>query len=176
VIEFVFGDAVARDGVKNREFDLFVVGVEVDEEVVNLVDHFRRARVLAVDLVDDDDGLELLFEGFRQDVARLRQRPFRSVYKQQRAVDHRQHALDLAPEIGVARRVEDVDLVIAVAHRGVFSHDRDAALALQVHRVHDALDYAFVGPEQPRLFEHRVYERGLAVVNVRDNGDVANFV
>jgi len=26
------------------------------------------------------------------------------------------------------------------------------------------------------LLEHRVYERGLAVVDVRDDGDVANFV
>src|SRR5215471_15872971 len=176
VIEFVFRDAVARDRVKDREFDLFVVGVEVDEQVENLVDHLRHARVLAVYLVDDDDGFELLFERFRQNVARLRQRPFRSVYEQQRPVDHRQHPLDLAAEIGVARRVEDVDLVIAVAHRSVFGHDRDAALALQVHRIHDALDDAFIGAEQARLLEHRIYERGLAVVDVRDDGDVANFV
>ena len=49
-------------------------------------------------------------ERLLQHEAGLRQRPLRGVDQQQDAVDHRQRALDLAAEVGVARRVDDVDL------------------------------------------------------------------
>jgi len=42
------------------------VGVEVDEKVVDLVQDFLRARVGAINFVDDDDGLELGFESLGQ--------------------------------------------------------------------------------------------------------------
>ena len=37
--------ALARVGVEHRELDLLLGGVEVDEQVVDLVQHFLRARV-----------------------------------------------------------------------------------------------------------------------------------
>ena len=40
-------DAVPRDGVQHGEVELVLVGVEVDEELVDLVQHLPRARVLA---------------------------------------------------------------------------------------------------------------------------------
>ena len=58
--------------------------------------------------------------------------PFGRVDQQQHAVDHRQHALDLAAEVGVAGRVDDVDLVVLVVDGGVLRQDGDAALALEV--------------------------------------------
>ena len=64
-----------------------------------------------------------------------------------------------------------------VPDRGVLREDRDALLALEVHRVHDpVVDRALVGlvgREGPGLPEHRVDERGLAVVDVGDDRDVA---
>ena len=41
------------------------------------------------------------------------------------------------------------------------------------HRVHDPVDDGLVRPERAGLAEHRVDERGLAVVDVGDDGDVA---
>ena len=38
--------------------------------------------------------------------------PFGRVNQQQYAVNHIEHALDLAPKIGVSRRVNDVDLYV----------------------------------------------------------------
>ena len=99
--------------------------------------------------------------------------PSDGVDEQQHAVDHRQPALDLAAEVGVAGRVDDVELDVAVADRGVLGEDRDALLALEVHRVHDALVDVLVGAEGARLPEHGVDERRLAVVDVGDDGDVA---
>ena len=70
-------------------------------------------------------------------------------------------------------RVDDVELDAAVADRGVLGEDRDALLALEVHRVHDALVDVLVRAERAGLPEHRVDERRLAVVDVGDDRDVA---
>ena len=75
----------------------------------------------------------------REHEPRLRHRPFGGVDQHQRAVGHPQHALDLAAEVGVARRVDDVDLHALVVDGDVLGQDRDAALALQVVGVEDAV-------------------------------------
>ena len=172
--EAVLGDAVAGDGVDDWEVHLIFGGIKINEEVEDFADDFFGASVLAVDLVDDDDGRQLLRQRLRQDVARLRQRPFAGVNQQHDAVNHLQDALDFAAEVRVARRVNDVDLDVAVVHRGVLGHDGDAALALQVHRVHHAFDGGLVRAEKSRLFQHRVDQRRLAVVNVSDDRDIAH--
>ncbi len=174
MIEFVFGYAVARNGVQDREINLFVRSVKINEEVVNFVDDFLRSSVLPVNLVDDDDDGQFLFQRFRQHVTGLRQRAFGSVNQQGYAVGQFQHAFDFAAEIGVSGSVQNVDLGFAKMDGGVFGHDRDAALAFQIHGIHDALDDFFVGAIQAGLFEHGVNQRGFAVVYVSDDGDVAN--
>ena len=102
--------ARARVRVDDRELDLLLVGVEVEEQLVDLVDDLGDARVRAVDLVDHEDHRQPRLERLAQHEARLRQRPLGGVDEQQHAVDHRQPALDLAAEVGVARRVDDVEL------------------------------------------------------------------
>ena len=57
---------------------------------------------------------------------------------------------------------------------GVLGQNGDAALALQVVGVHDALDHMLVGAESAALPQHGVHQRGLAVVDVGDDGDIAN--
>ena len=159
----------AADGVDEREVELRVVGVEVAEEVEDLLVHLVGPRVGAVDLVDDDDDREPELEALAQDEARLRERALGGVDEEQRAVGHEQRALDLAAEVGVARGVDDVDLASspAPANARVLREDRDAALALEVVGVHHALDDDLVRAERPGLAEHVVDERGLAVVDVR---------
>ena len=89
--------------VDDRELDLVVGGVEVEEELVDLVDDLGDPGVGAVDLVDDEDHRQPRLERLAQDEARLRQRPLGGVDEQQDPVDHRQRPLDLAAEVGVAR-------------------------------------------------------------------------
>ena len=168
------GGAGLAVGVDDGELEDGLVGVEVDEEVVDLVEDFLRTGVGAVDLVDDDDGRELGFERLREHVAGLRQRAFGGVDEQDDAVDHLERALDFAAEVGVAGRVDDVDLGVVVVDRGVLGEDGDAALFFEVVGVHDALGDGFVGAEGAGLAEHGVDERGLAVVDVGDDGDVAD--
>ena len=169
-------DPLAGDGVEHRELQLVLAGVEVDEQVVDLVQHLPGPGVLAVDLVDDHDRRQLQLERLAQHEAGLRQRPLAGVHQQQHAVHHLERALDLAAEVGVARGVHDVDLGAAVAHRRVLRQDGDALFALEVVRVHHALDHLLVLAEHAALPEHGVHQGGLAVVHVRDDGDVAQVL
>ena len=162
-----------RVGVEHRKIELVLGRVEIDEQVVDLVQHFLRARIGPVDLVDDDDRRQPALERLAQHEPRLRQRPFRRVDEQHHAVDHRQRALHLAAEVGVARRVDDVDQHVVVVDGGVLRENRDAALALELGVVHGALGDPLVRAERAALVQQRVDERGLAVVDVGDDGDVA---
>ncbi len=108
------GIAVAAAGVEHREIELLVIGLERQEQFETFVEHFGGAGVGAVDLVDDDDRLEAQRERLAGDELGLRHRPFGGVDEQDHAVDHGEDALDLGAEIGVAGRVDDVDVVIAV--------------------------------------------------------------
>ena len=87
----------------DRKLDLALVGVEVEEELVDLVHDLLDPRVGPVDLVDDEDHGQPGLERLAQHEAGLRQRPLARVDEQQHAVDHRQAALDLAAEVRVAR-------------------------------------------------------------------------
>ncbi len=168
--------ARARVGVDDRELDLVLVGAEIDEELVDLVDDLRDARVGPVDLVDDEDHGQVRFERLAEDEAGLRERTLARVDEEQHAVDHGERALDLTAEVGVAGSVDDVERHVAVLHRGVLGENRDALLALEVVRVHDPLVDVLVGAERARLPQERVDEGGLAVVDVGDDRHVAQVV
>jgi small GTP-binding protein len=98
------------------------------------------------------------------------------VHEQENSVDHRQPTLDLAAEVRVPGRVDDVQLPAADPDRRVLGQDRDPLLALEVHRVHHALGDLLVLAERAGLPEQRVDERRLAVVDVRDDREVAQVV
>ncbi len=91
----------------------------------------------------------------------------------QGAVGHFEDALDLATEIGVAGRVDDVDLRVADFQGDVFGEDRDAAFAFEVVGVEYAGAAQLALAEQARLTEHLIDQGGLAVIDVGDDGDIA---
>jgi hypothetical protein len=170
------GPAALGVGEDDRERELVILGVEVEEQVLDHVHDLVDARVRAVDLVDVEDHGQPRLERLAQHEARLRERALGCVDEQQHAVDHRQGALDLAAEIGVAGGVDDVDLDAVPVDGGVLREDRDPALALEVHRVHHArLDLGALA-ERAALVEHRVDERRLPVVDVGDDRDIAQVV
>src|ERR1035438_2692408 len=88
IFHFALGEAGLGDGVEHRKIELIFRGVEVDEEIVDLVQDFLDAGIRPVDFVDDDDGRELIFQGLAEDVAGLRQGPFARVHQQHDAVDN----------------------------------------------------------------------------------------
>ncbi len=162
-----------RVRVEDGEIELFDTRVEIDEQVVDFVEDLRRPRVGAVDLVDDDDRRQPPFQRLAKHEPRLRQRPLGRIHEQHDAVDHRERALHLAAEVGMAGRIDDVDQQVVVMDRRVLGENRDAALALELVAVHRALGDALVRAERAALVQERVHQRRLAVIDVRDDGDVA---
>ena len=135
-----------------------------------------HAGVGTVDFVDDDNDLVAKLQCLLQHEARLRHGSLRCVDEQQNAVDHFQNALDLAGEIGVARGIDDVDLIILIVDGGILGENGDAALALEITGVHDAVDDRLIFAVHAALLEHLIDQRGLAVVNVRDDCNIPNFI
>ena len=134
-----------------------------------------RARVGAVDLVDHHDRLQPHAQRLGDHELGLRQRALGGIDQHQRAVHHVEDALDLAAEIGVARRIDDVDARVLPQDRGRLGEDRDAALALQIVRIHRALDLALVVAIGAGLLQQPVDQRGLAMVDVGDDRHVAEI-
>ena len=78
-------------------------------------------------------------------------------------------------EIGVAGGVDDVDAGVLPDDRGRLGEDGDAALALEIVRIHHPFGDALVLAEGAGLLEQLVDEGRLAVVDVGDDGDVAEL-
>ena len=161
--------------VDDRELDLVLVGAEVHEQLVDVIEDHVRAGVAAVDLVDRDDDRQAPGHRLLEHVAGLGQRALGGVDEEEHRIDHQQRALDLAAEVGVAGRVDDVEADPGVVDGRLLGEDRDALLALEVARVHDPVDDRLVRAEGAGLAQHRVDEGGLAVVHVGDDGDVAEI-
>ena len=132
-------------------------------------------RVGSVDLVHDEDHGQVRLERLAQHETRLRQRALARVDEQQHSVDHCERPLDLAAEVGVTGRVDDVEDHVAVANRRVLGEDRDALLTLEIVRVHDPLVDVLVGAEGAGLPEQGVDQRGLAVVDVGNDRKIAQI-
>ena len=75
----------------------------------------------------------------------------------------------------MARGVNDVDFNALVLTGAVLGQNCDAALTLDVAGVHDALGHLLVGTESAGLLQHLVDQSGLAVVDVRNDCNVAEI-
>ena len=173
VVELLHRPAFLGGGVEHRKLKLFFSGVERGEQVEGLVQHPVRAAVGLVDLVDQHDRADAEGQCLGQHELGLRHRAFSGVDQQHHTVNHRQDALDLTAEVGVPGGVDDVDTGVLPLDRGHLGEDGDAALALDVVGVHSAFSHALVLAELAGLFQQAIHQRGLTMVNVRDDRDVA---
>src|SRR5258707_8191538 len=160
--------------IKDGEIKLLFLGIEINKEVVHLVKNFLRTGIRPVDLINDQNRLQVRLKGLAQYVTSLRQRAFARVHQQHDAVDHLERALHLAAKIGVAWRIDNIDFCAGIEHGRVLGKNWDSALAFQIVRVHDTLGDGLVVAEGAALAKHGVNQRGLAVVDVGNDGDVAN--
>ena len=102
----------------------------------------------------------------------LRHRPFGRVDQQDHAVDHATDPLDLGAEVGVARRVDDVDVRAVPFDRRALGENGDPALLFEVVRIHRPLLDTLVVAERARLAKKLVDKGRLAVIDVGDDRDV----
>ncbi len=146
------------------------------------VDHRLHAALEVgadpVHLVDVGDPRHAVLVGLAPDGLRLRLDAGDRVEQRDRAVEHAQRALDLDGEVDVARRVDDVDPVALPLAGGGRGGDRDAALLLLLHPVHDGGALVnlphLVGP--PCVIEDALGRRRLTGVDVSHDPDVASVL
>ena len=172
----IAGGAVTAGAEHHRAVQLLVGSAQVHQQVEDLVDDFLDAGIGTVDLVDGDNKAQILLQSLLQHETGLGHAALSSVHQQQNAVDHLQHALDLAAEVGVARGIDDIDLDTLVGAGAVLGQNGDAALTLDVTAVHDTLSHSLIVAESAALAQQGVHQRGLAVVNVSDDSDIAQIV
>ena len=75
----------------------------------------------------------------------------------------------------MARRIDNVDAGIVPDDRCRLGQNRDAAFFFQIVGIHDAFGHALVVAERAGLLQKLVNEGRFAMVNVRDDRDVADF-
>ena len=131
-----------------------------------------------VDLVDDRDDLEVVVERLVDVREGLGLDALGRVDDEDRALARGERARDLVREVHVPGRVDEVELVVlavlrAVLHADGLGLDGDPALPLQLHVVEE-LGLLLPLRHRAGLLEEPVRERGFAVIDVRDDGEVAD--
>ena len=76
---------------------------------------------------------------------------------------------------GPSRRVDDVDARPLPQDGGALGENGDAALAFQIVAIEGLRLHLLIFAEGPRLSEQLIDQRGLAMIDMGDDGDVANF-
>ena len=168
--------ALQGRSIDHREVELVFIGAQTIEQIEGLIDHPVRARRRAVGLVDHHDRLETARQRLLGDERCLRHRPVDSIDQQQHAIDHRQDAFDLAAEIGVSGRIDDIDRPIAPGHGRVLGKNGDAAFFFQIVGIHQAVGRVGTLAQGSGLAQQLVDQRSLAMVDVCHDGDVAQLV
>src|SRR5207244_5939588 len=138
------------------------------------VQYFLGTCVRAVDFVDDQNRRQPCFKGLTEHIASLRERAFAGIDQQHYSIDHLQRALDFAAKVAVAGSVDNIYLYAFVKDCGVLRQNSDATLALELVRVHYAFDEILIGSERTALSQHGVDQRSFAVVDMGDDGDIAD--
>ncbi len=167
--------AFAAAGVDIREVEGQFVGPQLDKQVEHFGKNFSGPGVRTVHLVDYNDRLQADLERLFDDVPGLRTRSLEGVDENQGPVGHRQHALDLAAKVGVARRVDDVDFDALVDQGDVFGEDRDAPFPLQIVGIEDAVARELGVAKLTALTQQGIDQGRLAVVDVCNDGDIADI-
>jgi hypothetical protein len=72
--------------------------------------------------------------------------------------------------------IHDVDAIAVPLKSRVLRANGDSFFALEIHRVHHAFLDFLVGAKGAGLTQKLIDERGLAVINVRNDGDVTNVI
>src|SRR5262245_18296183 len=175
-VQLADGEPALRACIYDWKIELLVSCFELDKKIENHVDDLMRSCVFSVDFVNDNDWLEFVFERLAQDKTCLSLRPVMSVDDEQHAIHHFHDSFNFTTEVGVAGCIDNIDATAMPLNRCVFRASRYSFFTLKIHRIHYALLDRLVGAERPRLAQQLVHERGLTVVDVRNNRDVTAFI
>ena len=132
MVQFAHAPPIASGGVEYRKIKLLVAGIERDEQVKHFIDNRIRASIGTVNLVDYYDRPQTLFQSFAEHKLGLRHRAFCRIGQQNDPIGHVQYALDLTAEIGMPRRVDNIDARIVPHYRSWLGKNCNAAFFFQI--------------------------------------------
>ena len=143
------------------------------------MDHLRGIGGRQVDLVDDRQHFQSLFQ--RRVAVRdaLCLHTLRGVHHQQRPLASRERPGHLVREVDVTGRVDEVELIDLAAlglegERDALRLDGDPALALQIHGIQH-LRLHLPGLEAAALLDEPIGQRRFTVIDVGDDGEIADI-
>ena len=128
-----------------------------------------------VNLVNNDDRTQALFQSLFQHKAGLGHWAFVGINNQNTTVYHAENPFYFSAEVSVSRGINNINQGVFVTNRCIFRKNCNASFPLQIIGVHDTIRNVFAFAENAGLFEESVNKGGFTVVNVGDNGDVTNW-
>ena len=168
--------AVTSNGIQDRKIEVSIGRCQFQEKVLSPFEYLVDACVATVNFIDHHDGLQVKFQRLLQHKARLWHRPLHGIDEQDAAISHVEYALDLTAKISVSGSINNIDFNTAIDNGRIFSQDGDSALTLLVVRIHDEFAHLLVLAEDMALLEQAIYQRRFTMVDVSNNGDIANIV
>ena len=156
-----------------------IMGIQADN-FLDLVDHHFRLGLGQVDLVQNRQHFQVLFNGGVAVGHGLGFHTLGSVHHQQRPFTGRQGAGDLVGKIHVARRINKIQLVgFAITGLVVQGHtlglDGNASFPLQLHGIQHLRLQLTVTKAAANL-DKAVCQRGFAMVDMGNDGKVADIL
>ena len=155
---FVFDGQVQGGGTVfgrskyERTIQLFVIGIQIQEQFQYFVYHSFGSGFGTVNFVDTYDNGKIQLQGLLQNEFCLRHGAFKSVYYQDDAIYHLKHTFHFAAKVSVTGSVDDVDFCVFIHNGSVFGKDRDTSFTLNSVAVHDTLGYFLILSEYTALF------------------------
>ncbi len=148
------------------------------EDVFDLLLGVIGLRGGQIDFIDHGNDGEIVARGEEGIRHGLRFHSLARVDHQQRAFARGKRARNFVGKIDVSGRIDQIQAVLVAIRRTVmqtdaFGLDGDAALAFEVHRI-EQLGGHFALADGASEFEEAVGQRGLTVVDVRDDAEIAD--
>ena len=132
---------------------------------------------LFVDLIDHHNNFQVQFERFFQYISRLWHRPFLGVYNKQCSIRHRERPFYLTRKICVSRSIDNINFRLIVKNSTVFGENRNSAFSLERITIQNCrlTHFSRVLTEGMSLFEHRIHQRCLTMINVCNYCHITNI-
>ena len=151
-------------------------GIEREHQVEHHFVHLLGTAVRLVHLVDHHYRFQSDFQCLLQHETCLGHGTFESIDQKDATVCHIQHTFHLAAEVGVSRRVNDINLCTLIIDRDVLGENRDTSFTLQFIVIQNQVASLLILTKEISGEQHLIDQRRLSVVHVRNNRNVSNVL